>query len=105
MALRTEGLLAALADAPDHSGGKICALTLREDASYAECELTLSLPLEPGSCPNDGAVDAAGRCGARFALHDAIVHDVSSSKQALGRLENASASWPIPQRLFRFAVA
>lgn len=63
VALRAQGgLVAALASNSDHSGGQICALTLREDASDAECETELAtLPLE-SSCPNDGAVDAAGRC-------------------------------------------
>ena len=69
MALRAEGgLVAAFAENTDHSGGKLCALTLREDASDVECELEIELPLEPSSCPNDGAVDAAGRCGACYAL-------------------------------------
>lgn len=62
VALRERGgLLAAVAVNADHSGAALCALTLPQDAAAAECEHVASLPLEPSSSPNDGAVDAHGR--------------------------------------------
>ena len=65
IALRERGgLVAALAVKPDHSSGALCALILSYD-TRAVCEPVATLPLEPSSCPNDGAVDACGRCARR----------------------------------------
>ena len=107
VALREEGgLVAALAVTSNHSGGKLCALTLRGDANGADavCELITGLPLESSSCPNDGAIDPTGRC---VNIQARAPHPCVSelSLQAVDWLQNAAASWPVPQRLGGLAVA
>jgi sugar lactone lactonase YvrE len=75
VALRERGgLVAALAVNADHSGGVLCGLTLSHDADAAVCEPIVPLPLEPSSCPNDGAVDARGRCAPSTAMHSCTDH-------------------------------
>ena len=79
-------------------------MTLPEDAMDAVCSHIVSLPFEPSSSPNDGAVDAHGRCASHLVVGPppALMNPFCSlwvgSKTLLphGAYRNDSAGLPSP---------